>query len=354
MSGPLDGIRVVELAGIGPGPHAAGILAGMGADVLRVARDAAGVDDDPLLHGRRSLVADLRDLEQLERVRGLIDVADVLVEGFRPGVTERLVYARMTGWGQGGPRVADAGHDLNYLAPTGALHAIGRASGRPVPPLNLVADYGGGSMLLLTGVLAALVERAASGAGQVVDVAMIDGVAQLLAPTYAMLKQGMWRDERQANPLDGGLACYDTYTCADGRWVAVGALEPQFWAVLTERLGLDAAVLPDRFDTGKAEELRAVLAEVFARRTRDEWAAEFLGTDGCVTPVLSLEEAADDPQLAARGTLRRRDGRIEAAPAPRFSRTPSPGNGDAALVDFASAETAWPARPAPTGSPAWT
>jgi alpha-methylacyl-CoA racemase len=358
VSGPLTGIRVVELAGIGPGPHAAGLLARLGADVVRVARDAEGVDGparDLLLEGRPTVVADLRSDGDRAAVLALVDHADVLIEGFRPGVTERLglgpevcctrnprlVYARMTGWGQDGPRSRDAGHDINYISLTGALHAIGRTGERPVPPLNLVGDYGGGSMLLLTGVLAALVERAASGAGQVVDVAMVDGVAQLLAPIHAWLAHGSWVDEREANALDGRLACYDTYTCADGRHVAVGALEEPFWAALLKGLELDAADLPDRFDRGRSAELKSRLADVFARRTRDEWSAHFAGTDACVTPVLSLTEAADDPHLRARATVSRWDGTVVSAPAPRFSRSCPEGPSEARVTSLQAAVTAW-------------
>ena len=355
MSGPLAGIRVVELAGIGPGPHAAMILARLGADVVRVARDTDGAD--PLLRERRTVVADLRQDAVREAVLKLVDAADVLVEGFRPGVTERLgvgpdvclarnprlVYARMTGWGQHGPRASEAGHDINYIGLTGALHAIGRAGDRPVPPLHLVGDLGGGSMLLLTGVLAALVERDGSGSGQVVDVAIVDGVAQLLAPVHAFLALGQWRDERQANALDGGLACYDTYTCADGRHVAVGALEPQFWAALLDGLGLDPEGLPDRFDAARSDELRKRLAEVFALRTRDEWTARFAGIDACVTPVLTLEEAADDPHLKARGTLTRRQGAIEPSPAPRFLRSGAAAPRDAEVVPLDAVVADWTA-----------
>jgi len=358
VSGPLDGVRVVELAGIGPGPHAAAVLAGLGADVVRVARDTEGVGlpaRDLLLRGRPTVVADLRQSADREAVLALVDRADVLVEGFRPGVTERLglgpevcctrnprlVYARMTGWGQEGPRSRDAGHDINYISLTGALHAIGRAGERPVPPLNLIGDYGGGSMLLLTGVLAALVERAASGVGQVVDVAMVDGTAQLLAPIHAWLAGGGWADEREANALDGRLACYDTYACADGRYVAVGALEAPFWAALLEGLGLDCEDLPDRFDRSRSAELKERLATVFARRARNDWSAHFAGTDACVTPVLSLTEAADDPHLRARGTLTRHEGAVVSAPAPRFSRTSPASPAHATTTTLEAAVAAW-------------
>jgi alpha-methylacyl-CoA racemase len=358
VSGPLTGIRVVELAGIGPGPHAASVLAGLGADVVRVARDSDGVGGpapDLLLRGRPSVVADLRQDADREAVLALVDRADVLVEGFRPGVTERLglgpevccarngrlVYARMTGWGQDGPRSREAGHDINYISLTGALHAVGRAGERPVPPLNLVGDYGGGSMLLLTGVLAALVERVASGTGQVVDVAMVDGAAQLLAPIHAWLARGGWVDERESNALDGRLACYDTYACADGRYVAVGALEAPFWTALLDGLGLSGEELPDRFERSRSAELKDRLAEVFARRTRDDWSAHFAGTDACVTPVLSLTEAADDPHLRARGTLTRQDGAVVCAPAPRFSRTCPDRPGRARTATLEAAVAAW-------------
>jgi alpha-methylacyl-CoA racemase len=340
-AGPLVGLRVVELAGIGPGPHGAMVLADLGADVVRVDRPGGlqvgdPTQPDPLLRGRRHVAADLKDPAGRETVLRLVDHADVLVEGYRPGVAERLgvgpdtcharnprlVYGRMTGWGQTGPLAPRAGHDINYLSLTGALHAIGRAGDRPVVPLNLVADMGGGSMLLLVGILAALWEARTSGRGQVVDAAMVDGASLLMQMIWTLRGQGGWVDARETNLLDGGSPYYDTYTCADGRHVAVGALEPQFYAQLLAGLGLDPADLPAQTDTAGWPTLRALFTEAFATRTRDEWVAHFKGTDACVTPVLTLEEVTENPHVAARGTIVRSAGIPQAAPAPRFSRTP--------------------------------
>ncbi len=340
-SGPLAGLKVVELAGIGPGPHAAMILGDLGAEVVRVDRPSGGPElgapeaPDPTLRGRRRVVADLKDPAGREAVLRLVERADVLLEGYRPGVTERLgvgptdcharnprlVYGRMTGWGQDGPLAQRAGHDINYVSLTGALHAIGRAGQRPVPPLNLVGDFGGGSMLLVVGVLAALWEAQRSGQGQVVDAAMVDGASLLSQLVWGMLAQQAWVDERDSNLLDGHAPFYDTYTCADGRHVAVGALEPQFYAALLAGLGLDPADLPHQFDQDGWPSMRARFAAVFASRTRDEWAAVFAETDACVTPVLAFGEVAAHPHLAARATIVTPGGVAQAAPAPRFSRT---------------------------------
>jgi alpha-methylacyl-CoA racemase len=357
-SGPLAGLRVVELAGIGPGPHAAMVLADLGADVVRVDRPGAGGDAtaDPTLRGRRRLAADLKDPAGKAAVLGLVERADVLIEGYRPGVTERLgigpadcharnpklVYARMTGWGQDGPLAQRAGHDINYISLTGLLHAIGRPGERPVPPLNLVGDFGGGSMLLLVGVLSALWEAQRSGRGQVVDAAMVDGASLLGQMFWGFLAQKMWVDEPGVNMLDGGAPFYDTYTCADGRHVAVGAIEPQFYAALLAGLDLTGADLPAQHDRDRWPELRARLAEVFATRGRDDWAEVFAGTDACVTPVLAFGEVAAHPHLAARATIVDPAGVPQAAPAPRFSRTgtavPEPA---AAPEDAASILAAW-------------
>ena len=285
-TGPLVGLRVVELAGIGPGPHAAMVLADLGADVVRIDRPSGALRlgdpelPDPTLRGRRRVTADLKDPAGREAVLGLVDHADVLIEGYRPGVAERLgvgpvdcharnprlVYGRMTGWGQDGPLARHAGHDINYISITGALHAIGRAGERPVPPLNLVGDFGGGSMLLLVGVLAALLEARSSGRGQVVDAAMVDGTSLLMQMTWAFRGQGHWADAREANLLDGGAPYYDTYTCGDGRHVAVGALEPRFYAQLLDGLGLDPATLPAQDDVAGWPVLRSRFTEAFARR----------------------------------------------------------------------------------------
>jgi alpha-methylacyl-CoA racemase len=362
LSGPLNGLRVVELAGIGPGPHAAMLLADLGADVVRVERPSGGLDisggrPDHLLRGRRSVAANLKTDEGREVVLRLVTKADVLLEGLRPGVAERLgvgpehchavnpglVYGRMTGWGQDGPLAQRAGHDINYISLTGALHALGRAGERPAPPLNLVGDFGGGSMFLVTGVLAALWERQRSGRGQVVDAAMVDGTSALLQMTWALRGAGAWTDERAVNLLDGGAPFYDTYTCADGRWVAIGALEPQFYAALLTGLGLDGEDLPAQLDRSGWPKLRARFTQVFVTRTRDEWAEIFAGTDACVTPVLAFDEVASHPHLAARETIITVDGVPQAAPAPRFSRTvpgtPTPppkpgGDAEAVLADW--------------------
>ncbi|MCW2616547.1 MAG: CoA transferase [Frankiales bacterium] len=342
MPGPLTGLRVVELAGLGPCPHAAMVLADLGADVVRVDResgrfDLAAPEKDVLLRGRRSVFADLKSPEGRALVLDLVERADVLLEGFRPGVTERLglgpdqclernprlVYGRITGWGQDGPMAPRVGHDLNYLGLTGALAAIGRTDGTPVPPLNLVADFGGGSMLLLVGVLAALNERERSGVGQVVDAAMVDGVALLSQMLWSFRGMGLWNDGRQTNLLDGAAPFYDTYACADGRHVAVGALEPQFYARLLAGLGLDAATLPPQMDSAGWPALREAIGGALATRTRDEWTAVFDGVDACVTPVVELAETLDEPHLKARGTFVVVDGVQQAAPAPRFSRTPA-------------------------------
>jgi alpha-methylacyl-CoA racemase len=332
-SGPLTGIRVVELAGLGPAPYACMLLADLGADVLRLDRPG-GATYDVLDRGRRSVTLDLKKAGAADLVLRLVEAADVLVEGFRPGVAERLgvgpdaclarnprlVYARMTGWGQDGPLAGRVGHDINYASVTGALAAIGEPGRKPVPPLNLVADFGGGSMFLLAGVLAALVERSASGRGQIVDAAMVDGVTSLLSMTYGFRAAGAWRDQRGSNLLDGGAPFYDTYACADGGYVAVGALEPQFWAVVVDTLALQDA--PEQYDAARWPELRGLLTDAFLTRTRDEWAAVFEGLDACVSPVLALGEAAAHPHVAARGTVIEVDGVPQPAPAPRFSRTP--------------------------------
>jgi alpha-methylacyl-CoA racemase len=338
-TGPLRGVRVVELAGIGPGPHAATLLADLGADVVRVERpggaaSAGGRETDLLTRGRPSVAMDLKSPAAVETVLRLVESADVLLEGMRPGATERLglgpqeclarnprlVYGRMTGWGQDGPLAPTAGHDLNYIAIAGALHGLGQTPDRPQFPTNLVGDFGGGSTYLVIGVLAALLESRVSGEGQVVDAAIVDGTAHLSAMFASMLAGGWAQERRAANLLDGGAPFYDVYETADGRHMSVGALEPQFYAALLEGLGLGEDV-PDRNDPAQWPALRETLAARFKERTQAEWAAVFDGTDACCAPVLPLTEAARHPHLAARGTYVERDGVLQPAPAPRFSRT---------------------------------
>ncbi|MDM3927488.1 CaiB/BaiF CoA transferase family protein [Mycobacterium intracellulare] len=337
MAGPLAGLRVVELAGIGPGPHAAMILGDLGADVVRIERPgtAGGAARDATLRNRRFVTADLKCGPGRDLVLRLVAKADVLIEGYRPGVTERLglgpddcarvndrlIYARMTGWGQTGPRARQAGHDINYISLNGVLNLIGRKGERPVPPLNLVGDFGGGSMFLLVGILAALWERQTSGEGQVIDAAMIDGSSVLVQMMWAMRAVGNWNDERETNLLDGGAPYYDTYECADGRYVAVGAIEPQFYAAMLAGLGLDGADLPEQNDRARWPELRARIAEVIGSKDRDHWATVFADSDACVTPVLAFGEVLTEPHVMQRCTFYQADGGPEPMPAPRFSRT---------------------------------
>ena len=338
-AGPLAGVRVVEMGGIGPGPHAAMLLGDLGADVVRVDRPGTAGNRDPrrpLPRGRTLLELDAKSEDGRTAVLDLVARADVLLEGFRPGVMERLglgpadcaavnpglVYGRMTGWGQDGPLAPTAGHDINYIGLTGVLDAIGRAGAPPTVPLNLVGDFGGGSLYLVLGVLAALVERQRSGTGQVIDAAIVDGTGSLAAAIWSLHGAGAWRPARGSNRLDSGAPFYDVYPTADGGHMAVGALEPQFYAQLLRGLGLDAAGLPAQDDRAGWPELRARFAAAFAGRTRAEWTAVFDGTDACVTPVLSFAEAPSHPHLAHRGSLAELDGIPQPAPAPRFSRTP--------------------------------
>lgn len=345
MSGPLAGTTVVELAAIGPLPFACMVLADLGADVIRVDRPpgrapggmvgALLANDTAVDRGRRSISVDLRNADGVAVVLDLAARADVLVEGFRPGVAERLgvgpqpclernsrlVYGRMTGWGQDGPLAHAAGHDLNYIALTGALHAMGTPGQPPTPPLNLVGDYGGGGMLLALGILAALLERASSGKGQVVDAAMVDGAAMLMSPVYAMMGKGFWQDQRGANLLDGGAPFYACYECADGRFVSVAAIEPQFYQVLLVRLCIDEPEFAAQWDRERWPLLRGRLSALFLSRTRDDWCALLEGSDACFAPVLSMSEAPGHAHLAVRGTFRQWDGVPQPAPAPRFSRS---------------------------------
>ena len=345
--GPLDGVRVIEIASLAPAPFGCMVLADLGADVLRVDRPnrsgrQALPPVDPLCRSRRSIRLNLKDPAGVDVLLRLTDGADVLVEAFRPGVAERLgfgpdvcaarnprlVYARMTGWGQDGPLAETAGHDIDYIADSGSLDPIGRAGEGPVPPLNLVGDFGGGGMLLAVGVLAALLERERSGLGQVVDAAMVDGSALLASFLYGLRAAGAWQDERGTNVLDGGAPFYDTYATADGRYLAVGALEPKFFAELLARLGIDETSLPAQYDRSGWPELRARLTEVFAGRTQTEWVELFAGSDACVAPVVSPRDAPGHPHNAARKTFVDVGGVTQPAPAPRFGRSacdpPSP------------------------------
>ncbi|MCX5202909.1 CoA transferase [Streptomyces sp. NBC_00237] len=358
-SGPLAGVRVVELAGIGPGPFAAMCLADLGADVVRVDRPGGvglGVApaQDLTNRGKRSVLVNLKDPDGPERVLGLVERADILIEGYRPGVAERLgvgpdaclarnpklVYGRMTGWGQEGPLAQQAGHDISYLAVTGTLGMIGRADEPPTVPANLVGDYAGGSLYLVIGVLAALQHaRTAEGAGQVVDAAIVDGASHLATMLHGMLAAGGWQDRRGANLLDGGCPFYGTYETSDGRYLAVGALEPQFYAEFTTLLGI-ADTAPDRSDLARWGDLRDTIAARFKERTRDEWTAVFEASDACVAPVLSMREAPHHPHLAARATYVEHGGVTQPAPAPRFSATPGAIRGGPALPGADTAEVA--------------
>ncbi|GAA4696304.1 CaiB/BaiF CoA transferase family protein [Phytohabitans rumicis] len=344
MTGPLDGLTVIEIAGIGPAPFAGMVLADLGADVVRVDRPGTsavpglplGPRDDLQGRGKRSIAVDLKQPRGAALVRTLATRAAVLIEGFRPGVAERLgigpaqvhavnpklVYGRMTGWGQDGPLAHTAGHDVTYLARTGVLHAIGPAQGAPVPPVNLLGDYGGGGMLLVAGVLAALWRAERTGAGQVVDAAIVDGAALLATQLYGLFHSGLWQDRRGANLLDGGAPYYGVYETADGRHVAVGPLESRFYAEFVRRVGLDPETAPAQLDVPSWPRLRELIAARIATRTRDEWASVFADGDGCVAPVLSLAEAPDDPHLRARGVFVDEYGVRQPAAAPRFSATP--------------------------------
>ena len=343
--GPLAGLKIVELGGIGPGPFASMLFAEMGAEVLRLGRirragEEPGLLDrkHQLLHrGRLAVGMDLKNPRAVETVRRLVGQSDALIEGFRPGVAERLglgpddclkinprlVYGRITGWGQDGPLADVPGHDINYIALTGALHAIGRKDGPPVPPLNLVGDFGGGALYLAFGILCAMLEAKSSGRGQVVDAAMVDGVASLMTLIYGMHAAGRWSDERGSNRLDSGTPWYDVYETADGKWISIGCNERQFYGALLERLGVDPASLPDRDDRKGWPVLRQCFTEKFRGKTRDEWCKVMEGSEVCFAPVLSMAEAPHDPHMRARGTFVELDGVPQPAPAPRFSRTPA-------------------------------
>ncbi len=345
---PLAEIRVVEMAGIGPVPFCGMLLADLGADVIRIDRTHAGTPAIPDQYsgvpsrGRRSVAVDLKLMQGRAVAERIIASADVLIEGMRPGKMEvlalgpedclelnpRLIYGRMTGWGQQGPYSSMAGHDINYIGLVGALDAVGEPGSRPVPPLNLVGDYGGGALYLTLGILAALVERERSGAGQVVDAAMIDGAASLMTTFYELMDTGLWTEQRGANLLDGGAPFYRTYATADGRYMAVGALEPMFFRALILGLGLSGEPLPEQYDGAAWPLLTERIAVAFKTRTQSEWQAVFDGTDACVTPVLSMREAAVHPHNIARRTFVERNGAPTPGPAPRFSRSRMvPGRG---------------------------
>jgi alpha-methylacyl-CoA racemase len=362
MAGPLQGLRFIEMAGIGPSPFAAMVLADLGAEGIRIdsprpALSVVPADRDITRRGRASVRIDITRPEGAALVLDLISRADLLVEGYRPGVMERrglgpreclavnprLVYGRMTGWGQDGPLAHAAGHDLSYIAIAGVLAHIARRGQPPTPPLNIIGDYAGGALFLVIGLLAAAWEAERSGVGQVVDAAMVDGAALLMSLVQSLAASGLWSDEAGANALDSGMPFYDVYRCADGGWLAVACLEPKFYDLWLEGAGLAGADLPAQFDQSGWPVLRERFAEAVARRTRDEWAMVFDGTDACVAPVLTMSEAAAHPHLAARGTYVTVGGVPQAAPAPRFSRTPAadPRPPSAAGADADTALPAW-------------
>jgi alpha-methylacyl-CoA racemase len=349
--GPLKGVRIIEMAGIGPAPFCGMMLSDMGAEVIRVDRsDGADLGlpgrearFEVLHRGRQSIAVDVKTEAGREIVRRLVTDADALIEGFRPGVMERLglgpaalaennprlVFGRMTGFGQDGPMAPRAGHDINYIALTGALHAIGSKDGPPLPPLNLIGDYGGGGMLLAFGVVCAILEARSSGKGQVVDAAMVDGGSILMAAIYGFLGSGMWRDERGVNILDSGAPWYNVYETRDGKWVSIGSIEKRFYADLLERLGIAGEELPKQHDRAGWPTLARRFAEVFKTRTRDEWSVVFAESDACFAPVLGMSEVAAHPHNVARSTFVERDGVLQPSPAPRFSRTPEAIRGPA-------------------------
>lgn len=335
--GPLSGLKVVEFAGIGPGPFCGMLLSDLGADVVRIDRKGQGRSSpaDITSRGRRSIGLDLKNPAAIETCLKLMEGADAVFEGFRPGVMERLglgpevalkrnpklVYGRMTGWGQFGPYANAAGHDMNYIAITGALHAIGTGD-KPVPPLNLVGDFGGGALYLAFGLLAGVVSARETGKGQVIDCAMSDGAASLMSMFYGFKASGMWKDERRSNLLDGGAHFYDTYQCADGKWISIGSIEPQFYALLLEKTGINDPAFAAQMDRGGWNDLRDKLAHVIAQKTQAEWCEIMDATDVCFAPVLDLDEAPKHPHNVARQTFVELGGVVQPAPAPRFSATP--------------------------------
>ena len=347
--GPLAGTKVVEMAGIGPGPFTAMMLSDLGAEVIRVDRlshKGTGSRANVLNRGRKSIAIDLKNPKGVEATMGLIEKADVVLEGFRPGVMERLglgpddclarnprlVFGRMTGWGQSGPLSQAAGHDINYISIGGALGAMGYADRPPAPPLNLVGDFGGGAMYLLTGILAALVERSKSGKGQVVDAAMTDGTASLLSPFYGLMAMNMWTTDRFSNRLDGGAYYYGSYECSDGKHISIGSLEPQFYALLLEKAEITDPEFKDQLDEEAWPAKRKKLEQLFKTKSRQEWCDIMEGTDVCFAPVLNLKEAPDHPHNKARNTFVEIDGVVQPAPAPRFSRTQGEIQGPAAIA----------------------
>ena len=364
MSGPLDGVRIIELAGLGPAPFAGMMLADAGADIIRIDRSERATYPpntephvDLMNRGRRSVAVDLKHPDGVGLVLRLVEQADGLMEGFRPGVAERLgmgpadclarnprlVYGRMTGWGQDGPMATAAGHDIDYIALAGALEPMARAGGRPFPPLNLVGDFGGGGMMLAFGMCAAIISALQTGAGQVVDAAMVDGAAALMTMTYTLRSSGIWKEERGTNLLDTGAHFYEVYETSDGGFMALGAIEPQFYAALLRGLELEGEDLPEQMDREAWPQMKERFAALFATKTRAEWEAVFEGTDACVAPVLSPWEAPSHPHMRARGTFTEVAGVVQPSPAPRFGGTPgairrpppNPGqHGDEALADW--------------------
>jgi alpha-methylacyl-CoA racemase len=341
--GPLTGVTVIEIAGIGPGPYCGMLLADLGADVIRIDRAESVKGGDPdrppadlLARGRRSVGVDLKNPDGVEVVLELVEMADALIEGFRPGVTERLgigpdeclarnprlVYGRMTGWGQDGPYASTAGHDINYISLAGALEPIGRRGQAPVPPLNLIGDFGGGGLMLAFGLVAALLDAQRSGRGQVIDAAMVDGAASLMTMTHSFRAMGIWNDERGTNMLDTGAHYYDVYETADGEYVSIGSIEPQFYAELLSRTGLDGEELPWQQDRAAWPAMKERLGEIFRSKTRDEWCELMEGSDVCFAPVLSIPEAIEHPHNVHRGTFVEVAGITQPGPAPRFSHTP--------------------------------
>jgi len=348
--GPLQGIKIVEMVGIGPAPHCCMLLSDMGAEIIRIDRPGGnkvgGTNRAAVLNrGRKSIALDLKTPEGVETTLRLIDQADGLVEGFRPGVMERLglgpelclernpklIFGRMTGWGQDGPLAQVAGHDINYIALAGALGAIGEKDGGPVPPLNLIGDFGGGGMMLAFGMVCGLLEAKGSGKGQMIDAAMLEGSALLMAGIFMAKNSGTWPHPRGENWLDGGAAFYGTYQCADGEWIGIGSLEPQFYGLLRETLGLDDPIFDRQWDHDAWPEQKRILGEIFATKTRDEWDEILGGIDVCFAPVLGLDEVMEHPHNKARGVYVAPDGNVQPAPAPRFSRTPPTIQGPPAL-----------------------